>query len=178
VSLRMLDLFAGLGGASAAMRSRGWDVVTVELDPAFRPSVVADVSRLPLRCRPGHFDLVWASPPCTEYARESMPWCRTGNVPDFTLWRTTEAAIRELRPRWWVIENVRGAVPFHGSPARTYGPVFLWGDMPMFDARVPPWKERLSSKEKAKRACIPWALSQALAIACEREAAFLGEIAG
>lgn len=25
----MLDLFAGLGGASAAMRARGWNVVTV-----------------------------------------------------------------------------------------------------------------------------------------------------
>lgn len=33
--LRMLDLFAGLGGASAAMCERGWDVVTVDADPAF-----------------------------------------------------------------------------------------------------------------------------------------------
>jgi site-specific DNA-cytosine methylase len=170
VALKMLDLFAGLGGASAAMRARGWDVTTVELDPSFRPSIVADVARLPLNC-PGRFDLVWASPPCTEYARESMPWCRTGNAPDMTLWRATEAAIRELRPRWWVIENVRGAVRFHGRATRTYGPVFLWGRMPLFDVTVKPWKERLSSTQKAERACIPYALSEALAKACESEAA-------
>lgn len=166
----MLDLFAGLGGASAAMRERGWSVVTVELDPRFRPDVVADVSRLPIR---GRWDLLWASPPCTEYSREAMPWCRTGRPPDETLWRAAEAAITELRPRWWVIENVRGAIRYHGRPTRAYGPVFLWGDMPAFDAVVLPWKERLSSKAKAERARIPFAISYGLAIACEREAALL-----
>lgn len=170
-SLRMLDLFAGLGGASAAMRERGWRVTTVELDPAFRPDVVGDVARLPIR---GTFDLLWASPPCTEYARESMPWCRTGRTPDDTLWRATVAAIAALRPRWWVIENVRGAVRYHGHPTRTYGPVFLWGCMPPFSAVVKPWKERLSSKRKAERARIPYSISHGLAVACETEAALLG----
>lgn len=117
----MLDLFAGLGGASQAMRSRGWSVTTVEIDPKFRPDVVGDVARLPIR---GQFDLVWASPPCTEFSRESMPWCRTGNTPDMSLVLAAKAAIDELRPRWWVIENVRGAsrylTPILGHP-RVFG---------------------------------------------------------
>lgn len=54
--LLMLDLCCGLKGASAAMRDRGWEVVR---------------GRRP--------DLVWASPPCTEFSRESMPWTKTGN---------------------------------------------------------------------------------------------------
>lgn len=31
----MLDLCAGLGGASAAMRERGWRVITLDADPAY-----------------------------------------------------------------------------------------------------------------------------------------------
>ena len=60
--MRMLDLFSGLGGASRAMRERGWDVITVDIEPEFNPSIIADIStyhyegKLPV-------DLVWASPP-------------------------------------------------------------------------------------------------------------------
>jgi hypothetical protein len=54
----MLDLFAGLGGASQAMIDRGWRVVRVDLEPRLRPDVVADVAHLPLRWQP---DLLWAA---------------------------------------------------------------------------------------------------------------------
>lgn len=160
----MLDLFAGLGGASQAMRARGWRVTTVELVPAFRPDVVGDVARLPIR---GHFDLVWASPPCTEFARESMPWSRTGSAPDMALVEATLSVVKELRPTWWVMENVRGAVPWIGSPALTCGPFFLWGCFPPFECHVEPFKERLSSTQRAERAKVPYALSDALACAIE-----------
>ena len=33
----MLDLCCGLGGASRAMRERGWEVVTVDIVPEFNP---------------------------------------------------------------------------------------------------------------------------------------------
>ena len=39
----MIDLCSGLGGASAAMRERGWRVVTVDNEATFSPDVVADV---------------------------------------------------------------------------------------------------------------------------------------
>lgn len=167
----MLDLFAGLGGASRAMRARGWQVTTVELDPKFRPDVVGDVARLPIR---GQFDLIWASPPCTEFSRESMPWCKTGNPPSLELWQAAERAIAELRPRWWVIENVRGAVRWVGrQPQRRIGPFYLWGRMPAFKVRdlAHKPKESWSSSQRAERARIPMALSLALAEACERDAA-------
>ena len=165
----MLDLFSGTGGASSAMRERGWRVVRVELDRSHRPDVVGDVARLPIR---GQFDLIWASPPCTEYSRSILPWIK-GPAPDRSLWQAARDAIALLRPRWWVIENVRGASKWWGSPVRTYGPIFLWGDFPDFDAVVPPFKERLSGKDVAKRAATPRQVSLALALACEREAALL-----
>ena len=166
----MLDLFAGLGGASEAMRRRGWDVVTVDNDPAFGCTHTADLAAWSWDGpRP---DLVWASPPCTEFSRESMPWCRTGEVPSLDLLHAALRVIRECDPKWWVVENVRGAVkwfrPVLGEPKQVHGPFFLWGSFPPFKCRVRSFKGRLSSSQRALRAKVPYALSAALAIACER----------
>ncbi len=203
----MLDLFAGLGGASQAMRARGWDVVTVDNDPRFGCTHTADLSTWGYEGPP--VDLVWASPPCTEFSRVSMPWCRRPkwqrcgccenfwcNVhrrhaheckcPPVEEWASSPYAgcpepsmglvlaakriIEAVNPRWWVVENVRGAskylTPLFGKP-RVYGPFFLWGDFPAFECKVVPFKERLSSSRRAERAKVPESLSAALAAACE-----------
>ena len=62
----MLDVCCGLKGASCAMFDRGWEVLSVDINPHFSPDVVADV-------RTWHYhgpspDLVWCSPPCTDLA--------------------------------------------------------------------------------------------------------------
>lgn len=167
--MRMLDLFAGLGGASQAMRSRGWDVVTVDNDPRFGCTHTADLSTWSYDGPP--IDLVWASPPCTEFSRESMPWCRTGKAPSTGLVHAALRIIAEVSPTWWVIENVRGATkylnPLMGPPLQSHGPFFLWGQFPAFACRVKPFKEKLSSARRAERAKVPEALSSALAVACE-----------
>jgi site-specific DNA-cytosine methylase len=175
----MLDLFAGLGGASCAMRERGWDVVTVDNDPRFGCTHTADLAIWAYTGpRP---DLVWASPPCTEFSRESMPWCRTGNAPSVELAKAAQRIISQADPDWWVIENVRGAVkwltPFMGAPKASYGPFFLWGSFPPFRATVRPFKEKLSSRQRAERAKVPECLSIALAEAVEGASVFTKGIA-
>lgn len=168
--MRMLDLFAGLGGASQAFAARGWDVVTVDNDPRFGCTHTADLATWSYEGPP--VDLVWASPPCTEFSRESMPWCRTGKAPSLDLVNAALRIIREAGPTWWVLENVRGAskhlTPLLGEP-RVYGPFFLWGKFPPFRCRVRPFKEKLSSTQRAERAKVPAALSAALAKACESD---------
>lgn len=168
--LLMLDLFAGLGGASEAMRRRGWEVVTVDNDPEFGCTITADLSAWSWDGRTP--DLVWASPPCTEFSRESMPWCRTGVAPSLALVESALRIVRECGPAWWVIENVRGAIrpfaPLLGPPKQSHGPFFLWGQFPPFRATVRPFKERLSSSQRARRAKVPAAISESLAAAVER----------
>ena len=39
----MLDLFSGLGGASKAMKERGWEVITVDNNPKFNPDICIDI---------------------------------------------------------------------------------------------------------------------------------------
>ena len=166
----MLDLFAGLGGASKAMRDRGWDVVTVELDAAHEPDVVADVREYTW---PGEaVDLLWASPPCTEFSRESMPWCKTGVRPSMDLVLATLRLVDEVQPRFWILENVQAARPWIGKilgPAKMHtGPVYLWGQLPpCLLPRVAPYKEKLSGKRPDLRSQIPYEISRAIAIAVE-----------
>jgi hypothetical protein len=178
LNLRMLDLFSGLGGASRAMRERGWDVITVDIEPRFNPSIIADIStyhyegKLPV-------DLVWASPPCTEFSKDSLPrsWACNRNNPPKPDTALTEAAMRvieEVKPRWWVIENVRGAVkhfrPILGAPVKRVGSRYLWGVFPDFDC--PPvygkWRLPPSPDRAALRSLIPRELSEALCLACEQ----------
>lgn len=174
----MLDLFAGMGGASRAMREAGWTVITVDNDPQFNPDILADITTF-------HYtgpkpDLVWASPPCTEFSRYSLPasWkCNKGGKkePDMCLTLAAKRVIEEIDPKWWIVENVRGARPFYekvfGPCVKICGSRYLWGKFPICDPapgygkwRMPPSKDRA-----ALRAIIPEQISRALCIACESD---------
>jgi hypothetical protein len=172
----MLDLGAGLGGASQAMRGRDWKVVTMDIDPRFGTDVVADM--LTWSWHGERPDLVWCSPPCTEFAKFAMPcWFPPTTLPkpDMNLVIACKRIIDECNPRFWIIENVRGAVPFFtpllGAPAEVHSPYFLWGHFPPLGNvkrnTFGPKTKRLSSSARAKRAKIPQSLSLAIAEAIE-----------
>jgi hypothetical protein len=170
----MLDVCAGLGGASQAMRARGWDVVTLDNDPRFACDITADLTTWTWHGR--RPDLLWASPPCQAFARKNMK-CFYPNEPDpdMTLMDAARRVIDEIRPRYWVIENVRGAVPYLGAPAHRAGSFYLWGHFPALPANLPGctkgWghRSRGADRDPARRAMIPIALSTALALAIERQ---------
>ena len=147
------------------MVDRGWSVIRVDFQETFRPDIVADIRKLNLRnYRP---DLIWGSPPCTEFSRVALPWIKDAVEPDMSLVEAFHNIVDELKPRWWILENVQGAVRYFGTPQFKSGPVKLWGRFPPIHCKVKPWKERLSSSQKEKRAKMPNNLSVAVAIACE-----------
>lgn len=108
---KLLDLFAGEGGAAAGYVAAGWDVVGVDLDAARLrhypyESVKADAIEYLLEH--GHkFDAVHASPTCTGYSRG------TAAIPDrFERYDRLIAATREALHEVggpYVIENVADA---------------------------------------------------------------------
>lgn len=103
-----LDLCSGLGGASQPALDRGWKVIRVDIEPKFKPDIVADVRALPLK--PFHVDVLWASPPCQEFSRHGLP-CFFPNEgdPDLEIALAVKSAIDRLRPRFWAVENVRAS---------------------------------------------------------------------
>lgn len=130
MTLRVLDLFSGLGGATSAFRDRGHEVVGVEKDPeiaekaddgSWHELLVQDVRRVArhwevLNEQCGPFDLVWTSPPCQPFGRLAIRhyWNGDGTPGDPRTWEgialvyRTIALIQRLDPIAFVIENPAG----------------------------------------------------------------------
>lgn len=156
-----LDLFSGSGAATAAFQgAAGWHVITLDSDRGRRPAILGDVGRLPLR---GRVDFLWASPPCTEFS-DARPGSLTRR-PSLKLVFAALQAVCELRPRFWILENVRGAIPFLGIPAQKVGPFCLWGYFPPIRLSLELHQYRKDTKRvrsAAARAAVPRALSEAV----------------
>jgi hypothetical protein len=160
----MLDLFCGLGGASVAFREAGWEVIGVDIEPKFKPEIVADLTTW--HWDGGPVDLVWASPPCQEFSTARRP--RIYN-PSMALVEASRRIIREVNPTWWVIENVRGAVRFLGPNYQTAGAFYLWSNLPPLGDFPWPigWKggrghAKSMTHNVALRALVPRAISDRL----------------
>lgn len=112
--MRVLDLFAGLGGWSAAFRDHGHAVTTVDIEPSFDPDIVADVLDWPLPAR-GSYDVILASPPCEAFSVMNIGrnWRRDGTPRThraetaLRLVQRTREIDSAVGPRFLFIENPR-----------------------------------------------------------------------
>ena len=176
---RVLDLCSGLGGATEALVQAECEVVRIENNPllAYVPHThTLDVTEwadwLPDL---GPFDIVWASPPCLGYSdgynAPKIVARREGReyVPDPSVALACREIIDYLKPRWYIIENVKGAIPYFegygwGRHQQSIGPFYLWGQFPQLDVS----KQRMMHKKKTDntgsqaRALVPFEISFAL----------------
>ena len=186
----MLDLFSGLGGASESMLNNGWDVKRIENNPALSlvPNTeimcIYDVGELLdlgiyMGNIPSQLTLVWASPPCTDFSdgynspKSKAHRAGIGYHPEeaIAMVKETKRIIDILQPKYYIIENVRGAIPFLekilGKPVMIIDSIVLWGRFPKW-AMEPGYKhikdESAWSDDPMranKRALIPYAVSDA-----------------
>jgi len=187
----MLDLFSGLGGASSDMiADPAWTVVRIENNPllADTPHTQArDVREwLDWIDLLGPFDVVWASPPCTDFSRGfDAPMPRARRVgeeyePDLSLMMAAKEIIEHLDPDWWVIENVAGAAewfnPILKKPTQTIQAFYLWGKFP-FIAVPRGWTHSKFEGDTwstdplrpNRRALVPYEISNGLKTAVETQ---------
>ena len=112
MSLHVIELCAGGGGAHLGMKQAGAvSVLLVERDEAATrtllengcgPVLRADIEETDLTPWRGAADLVWASPPCPR-------WSTAGDGTGVDLWPATLRVIKQVAPRWVLVENVKGA---------------------------------------------------------------------
>lgn len=117
--MRVLDLFAGAGGAALGLHAAGFEhVACVERDASAAatlraagfPAVEADVRDLDYAGLAGTIDVLWASPPCQAWSSANQHAGPKG-AEDAARngWPWTLRIVRIVRPRWAIFENVKNA---------------------------------------------------------------------
>jgi hypothetical protein len=115
-----VDLCSGLGGFSQAFQEDSeWQVVTVELEKKFKPTVCADVRYLPLK-KNLEPEVLLASPPCNHFSLACLQFPRIGVKLALEIVGACFEAVAWLKPKLWLIENPRGRLrKFIGKPKQT-----------------------------------------------------------
>jgi site-specific DNA-cytosine methylase len=173
--LSALDLFCGYGGWSDGFAAEGFEVLGIDIEPGIAkwypyPLITTDVRTLDGDRLTGQFDVILASPPCQEFSSARRP--RLAN-PDMSCVNATKDIIARAKPRFWVMENVRGAIAHIGAPTIRFFPWYFWGHFPGFlkYCERAPRKNIGSGKSRRWRdsrtvAMIPLQISTAIAHAC------------
>ena len=66
--MRILELFAGAGSVGKVFKDWGWEVVSLDRD--MDADIRTDIMDWDYRTyEPGYFDVIWPSPPYTQYSR-------------------------------------------------------------------------------------------------------------
>jgi len=119
--LKTLELFSGTKSFSKVMAKHGDETFTVDNSPKLSPDLVADIENLRIDQLPYKPDIIWASPPCTGFSVASIGHHWTGGkgayIPKTDIAKTgielvlsTLELIKELKPKYWFIENPRGVL--------------------------------------------------------------------
>lgn len=108
--MRALVLFSGTGSVEKGLRSKfganGVDIVSVDNDPKWNSTHRMDARAFYTKRMypPGYFDIIWASPPCTEYSYAKTVGVRKIRESN-ALVRATFRYLAYMRPKYWFVEN-------------------------------------------------------------------------
>jgi len=117
--MKVLELFSGTGSVGKVCKKKGWDVVSVDL--IMEADHKVDIMNFDYK-QYESFDIIWASPPCTEYSNLQNCWIgrmKKGKIytkeimendmlqADKLVLKTLEI-INYFKPKYWFIENPRG----------------------------------------------------------------------
>ena len=125
--MKVLELFAGTRSIGKAFEKHGHEVYSIEWDKNFENiDWYEDISKITAQDiidRFGHPDVIWASPDCTSFSIAAISHHRRKNIETGNLDPVSDYAkfcdnvdqhvldlIRELKPKYWFIENPRGGM--------------------------------------------------------------------
>ena len=109
--MRILDLFSGTGSVKRVAQEVGFEVVSLDLSNKYKPDICEDVLKWDYTIFPkGHFDMIWASPPCEKFSVAPSHLFSAEDREIRTeegclIARRTRDIIDWLKPKWVAIEN-------------------------------------------------------------------------
>ena len=153
--MKVLELFAGTASFSNSAKRGGAETFTSDFDSQFNSDYCVDIMKFDINIIPWQPDIIWASPPCETFSVASMGYHWTGGkgaylpktdscLAGIKRVEKTIEIIKELKPKYWIIENPRGVLrkmPFMSEFNRytvtycQYGdsrmkPTDLWSNIP------------------------------------------------
>ena len=173
-NMRILDLYCGMGGWAKGLIDTGHDVIgydIVDFSHVY-PGEFVRADLLTLNNFP-RADVIAASPPCTDFSKASFPptWKSVQRFPPniplaIQLFRRVYDIARIVRPKYYIIENVRGAQPYVGKAKQHIGSRYFWGVYPEFNVveandLYGKWLLPPSPDRPAIRSMIPLSISRA-----------------
>ena len=116
--MKILELFSGTESFSKVARERGHECLTIDNNEMFKPNIVMDILNFNEKKFQFKPDVIWASPPCTSFSVASIgsSWCgdycpkRVETALGMAYVLKTLKIIKELKPKFWFIENPRGVM--------------------------------------------------------------------
>ena len=106
--MKTLEIFAGTQSFSKAVKrnSDKHEVVTVDILDKFKPTIKTDILTWDYKVyKPGYFDVIWCSPPCTEYSIAKTRGERNLELADSLVKKSFEI-IDYFKPKVFIVENV------------------------------------------------------------------------
>ena len=100
---KLLEIFSGTGSVGDVAKELGY--VVISLDRDMEADIKTDIMNWDYKVfEPKAFDVIWASPPCTEYSR-----CKTTAPRDIEganeIVQRTLDILKYFEPKYWMIEN-------------------------------------------------------------------------
>jgi site-specific DNA-cytosine methylase len=101
--MKVLELFAGTQSVGKVARELGFEVLSLDRD--MDADIKTDIMDWDFKeYEPKHFDIIWASPPCTEYSRAKTTGVRDIEGANAIVQQTLDI-IEYFEPKYWMIEN-------------------------------------------------------------------------
>lgn len=133
--MKVLELFCGRGGWSKPWIESGHDVTGIDINDLGYPGKFIKADLLDYEPEP-IYDVILASPPCSEFTQMKF---HNGNADErqgLDLVYRTFYLIGKLKPKYFLIENVKGLAKFIDKPDQKirYGKsnkwAYLWTNIP------------------------------------------------
>ena len=167
----LLDLFSGTGSVGEVAKELGFNVISLDRD--MEADIEIDIMDWDYTDLPrDFFDVIWASPPCTEYSRAKTTAPRDIEGANIIVQRTLDI-LEHFCPKYWILENpqtgllkdqlMMWGLPFkdvdyckYGMPyrkrTRIWNNVFNWEPKPLCKRDCNSMNEtRTRHKEEAQR---------------------------
>ena len=187
--MNILDLYCGLGGWAKGFLERGHSVTGYDIiDFSERyPGKFVRVDLLTFSDFPSA-DIIVASPPCTDFSKASFPstWKSVQRFPPdipsaIKLFNRVFEIVELVKPKYFIIENVRGAQKYVGKARMHIGSRYFWGNFPLFSVGLADdiygkWKIPPSEDRGVLRSVIPLSISRALAESVTSQAGLSTEV--